>query len=175
MFWIFIFIYFRHFTFKNENAIFQLVKICQIRHVIFESTSHFSFKFCINAQCHQTKLLCIFFISNIIYFVQKQPMKVQIFEIFEMLILMLTLNWKDSFSSNFVSFFIVMTHNSPVNFRLIHFLLGMKGSHQTLNFETFMSILNVLLVKICLILLVIFEITSQFSLTFCINIMCQQT
>ena len=39
--------------------------------------------------------------------------------------------------SIFVSFFIVMTHNSSVNFKLIHFLLWTKGSHQSPNFDTF--------------------------------------
>ena len=42
-----------------------------------------------------------------------------------------------NFSSNFPSFFIVMTHNSFVNFKLIHFLLWIKGSHQRPSFETF--------------------------------------
>ena len=42
-----------------------------------------------------------------------------------------------SSSSIFVSFFIVMTHNSSVNFKLIHFLLWTKGSHQSPNFDTF--------------------------------------
>ena len=40
-------------------------------------------------------------------------------------------------SSSFASFFIVMTHNSCVDFRLILFLLWIKGSHQSPNFETF--------------------------------------
>ena len=40
-------------------------------------------------------------------------------------------------SSNFASFFIVMTHNSSVDFKLILFLLWIKGSHQSSNFETF--------------------------------------
>ena len=47
------------------------------------------------------------------------------------------LNWQVNFSSNFASFFIVMTYNSPVNFKLIHFLLWIKGSHQSPAFETF--------------------------------------
>ena len=40
-------------------------------------------------------------------------------------------------SSNFASFFIVMTHDSSVDFKLILFLLWIKGSHQNSNFETF--------------------------------------
>ena len=39
--------------------------------------------------------------------------------------------------SIFVSFFIVMTHNSSVNFKVIPFLLWTKGSHQSPNFDTF--------------------------------------
>ena len=36
------------------------------------------------------------------------------------------LNWQVKSSLNFASFFIVMTHNSPVNFKLIHFLIWKK-------------------------------------------------
>ena len=42
-----------------------------------------------------------------------------------------------SSSSIFVSFFIIMTHNSTVNLKLIHFLLWRKGSYQSSNFDTF--------------------------------------
>ena len=47
------------------------------------------------------------------------------------------LKWQVNSSSNFALLCIVMTHNSTVNFKLIHFLLWIKGSHQSLNFETF--------------------------------------
>ena len=40
-------------------------------------------------------------------------------------------------SSNFASFFIVMTYNSSVEFKLILFILWIKGSHQYPNSETF--------------------------------------
>ena len=55
------------------------------------------------------------------------------------------LNWQVNSSSNFVSFFIVTTQNSPVNFRLIHFLLWIEGSHQSPNFYSFKHAL----MKIC--------------------------
>ena len=42
-----------------------------------------------------------------------------------------------SSSSIFVSFFFAMAHNSSVNFKVIHFLLWAKGSHQSSNFDTF--------------------------------------
>ena len=51
--------------------------------------------------------------------------------------LMSILKRQVSSSSIFVSFFIVMTHNSSVNFKVIHFLLWAKGSHQSSNFDTF--------------------------------------
>ena len=50
---------------------------------------------------------------------------------------MAILNQEVNSSSIFASFFIVMTHNSPVNFQLIHFQLWTKESHQSPNFETF--------------------------------------
>ena len=40
-------------------------------------------------------------------------------------------------SPSFASFFITMIHNFSVNFKLIYFLLCIKESHQTRNFETF--------------------------------------
>ena len=46
------------------------------------------------------------------------------------------LNWPINFCSNFTSFFIVMTHKSLVNFELIHFLLWIKGSIKSPNFQT---------------------------------------
>ena len=45
--------------------------------------------------------------------------------------LMSILNWHVNSSSNFPSSFIAMTQNSPVNFKLIHFLLWTKGSRQS--------------------------------------------
>ena len=42
-----------------------------------------------------------------------------------------------NYSSNFASFFIVMTHKLSVNFELMHLLLWTKGSRQSPNFDTF--------------------------------------
>ena len=83
--------------------------------------------------------------------------------------LMSILNWQVNSSSNFESFFTVMTHNLPINFKLTYFLLWIKGSHQSPNFYTFQHAL----VKICWIPHVIFE--SQFSFKFCINVQYHQT
>ena len=49
--------------------------------------------------------------------------------------LMAVFNWQVNSSSNFVSFFIVTTHSSPVNFKLINFLIWIKGSHGSPNFR----------------------------------------
>ena len=64
----------------------------------------------------------------------------------------------------------LMTHNSTVNFKLINFLFLIKGPSKGPNFQT----LEHALVKICKILDVILEITSQFSFKFCINLQCNQ-
>ena len=77
-----------------------------------------------------------FFTSNIIYFGQKQRIKVQMFEILECLSKnVLHFVWQVNSFSNFASFFIAMTHSSPVNFKLLHFILWIKGSHESPNFK----------------------------------------
>ena len=43
------------------------------------------------------------------------------------------LNWQVNSPSNSVSFLIVTTQNSPVSFKLIHFLLWIKRSHESPN------------------------------------------
>ena len=88
----------------------------------------------------------------------------QIFEIFECLGQNL-LNSSCRFErvnsfSNFASFFFVITYNSPVNFKLIHFLLGIKLPHKSPNFE---SKLSSALVKICQIP----HVRSSLSEVFC--------
>ena len=54
------------------------VKIHQILHVILETTCQCSFKLCITLQCHEITFL-YFFSWNFIWFLQKQPIKVQNF------------------------------------------------------------------------------------------------
>ena len=51
--------------------------------------------------------------------------------------LMSVLKWQVNSFSNFALFLIVMTYNSPVNFKVIPFLLWTKGYHQSPNFDTF--------------------------------------
>ena len=50
---------------------------------------------------------------------------------------MSVLKWKVKSSSNFALFFIVMTHNSTINLKLIHFQFSTKGLYQSSNFDTF--------------------------------------
>ena len=45
------------------------------------------------------------------------------------------LKWQVNSISNSASFFIVITHDSPLSFKLIHFLLWIKGSNESPNFE----------------------------------------
>ena len=71
-----------------------------------------------------------FLIWSIIYFGQKQPIKLQNFEIFDCsgqnLLNSLCQFWTSQFLFKFSSFFIVITHNSPVKFKPVHFLIGIK-------------------------------------------------
>ena len=82
-----------------------------------------------------------FFSSNNIYFAKKEHIKMKVFETFKgsgqnSSNSLSILKWQVNFSSNFASFFTVMTHNSSVDFKLILFLLWITGSHQYADFET---------------------------------------
>ena len=115
--------------------------------------------------------LLYFFSSNIIYFDQKERIKVQIFEIFECSYQNLLNSsdqfWTSQFLFKFCIFFIVIISDSPVSFKLIHFLLGIKVPHTSSNFE---SQLSSALVKICQIPHVIFQTKSQFFFKVCITL-----
>ena len=82
-----------------------------------------------------------FFSSNNVYFAQKEHIKrkisVKVLVLKFIKFLISILKWQANFSSNFASFFIVMTDNFSVNFKLIFFLLWIEVSHQSPNFETF--------------------------------------
>ena len=112
-----------------------LVKICQIPHVIFQTTTQFSIKFCITLQRHEIQLICTFLAQTYHFFFLDFQVLGSKFVKFLMSILKRQVNS----SSTFASFFIAMTHNFYVNFKLKHFLLWIKRSHQSPNFETFKS------------------------------------
>ena len=83
-----------------------------------------------------------FFSSKIIYFGQRSKLRSKFFRLSSAQVKicqipMSILKWQVNSSSSFASFFIVMTHNSSVNFKLMHFLLWTKGPHQSPNFDTF--------------------------------------
>ena len=98
------------------------VKIRRIPHVIFESTSQFSFKCCISNQFHQAKLPYTFFSWKIMYFIQKKPIKMQIFWDFRVLgskfvkFLLSFLKPQVSFPSDVASIFTAIKQNSPILF-----------------------------------------------------------
>ena len=106
--------------------------------------------------------------SNNIYFGHKEPIKTPNFLDFRVLglkfvkFLMSILKQKVSYSSIFVSFFIVMTYNSSVNVKL-----GQKDSIKV-PILTFLSAL----LKFCQIPDVIFQTASQFFFKFCITLQC---
>ena len=112
--------------------------------------------------------------SNNINVAEKEPIKAKILETFEC--------WGQNLSSFSCRFWndkpiVLQTlhhsycrdSNSSEYFKLTHFLLWIKESHQCSNFETL-----VILVKICHIPHVIFQTTSQFFFKFCITLQCQE-
>ena len=118
------------------------MKICQIRHVIFESISQFSFKFYINLQCHQTYIFCTFLAQTLCTFFKRSLLKSTFLrhssaQVKICQIVVPIFKRKFNSSSNFAPFFIVMIHKSSVNYKLMHFLHWIKGSHQSRNSETF--------------------------------------
>ena len=170
---------FKRSSWKCKFLIFSSaqVKIRQIPHVIFETTSKFSFRCCINIQFHQAKLPYTFFSSKIMYFNQKKPIKLQIFEIFE------CLGQNSSNSSchfwKHKSVFLQMLHQysvpsskTPLYFFLHQTLCTLfKRSPLKCKFLRFLSAQ----VKISQIPHVKFELTSQFLFKFCIIRHCHDT
>ena len=113
---------------SKMNAIFQPLKFCQIPHVILESTNQFFFKFCISLQCHQTKLRYTFLAQTLYTLFKRNLLKCKFLRLWEVWskfvkFFMSILKRQVNSSSNFASFFIVVTHNSSVAFKLILFLL----------------------------------------------------
>ena len=114
----------------------------QISHVIFQTTSQFFLKFSTTLQCHESWLLCTFVAQTLYTLVTMSQLKHNFFRFLSALVKIREIpnvNFKTTSQSSsiFVSFFIVMTHNSSVNFKVIHFQLSTKGSHQSSNFDSF--------------------------------------
>ena len=93
-----------------------------------ESKSQFSFKFCINVQCHIKHNSSILFLAQALYtFVKSSPLKCRFLRFLNARVKIRQIPYvhfnRHSSSSIFASFFIVMTRNFPVNFKLMHFQL----------------------------------------------------
>ena len=84
----------------------------------------------LNSSCHFLKHKSVFLQKYIIYFGQRSQLESKFFRFSSAQV-------KIHQIPLVMSFFIVMTHNSSVNFKLIHFLLWTKGSHQSPNFDNF--------------------------------------
>ena len=99
------------------------------------------FKFCITLQCHERWLPCTFLAQILYTLVTRSPLKCKFFRFLSARVkfvkfLMSILKRQVNSSSVFVPFFIVIIHNSSVNFNLIYFLLWTKKSYQSPNFDT---------------------------------------
>ena len=117
------------------------VKICQISYANFQKTSWFLPKFGIPLQFHEIYLLDTFFSSNNIYFAQKEHIKMKIFEAFKCLGQNSSNSSCQFWNGKSIPLQILdhssfSWHNSSVDFKLILFLLRIKGSHYYPNFET---------------------------------------
>ena len=80
------------------------------------------------------------------------------------------LKWQVNSISSFASFFIAITHNSPLRFKLIHFILCIKGSNESPNFENFVCSGE----NLCHFPYVIFQTTSQVFFKFCLTLQCHE-
>ena len=116
------------------------MKICQIPHVIFQTRSQFLGTFYITLQCHERYLLFTFLAQTLYTLVKGGPLNSK-FLWFLSAPSKKILNsscqfWKNNSSSNFASFFSVITHSSSVIYQLMHFHGWTKWSHQSPNFVT---------------------------------------
>ena len=140
------------------------VKICQIPHVNFETTSQFPLKFCITLQCHERYFLCTVLAQTIYTLLKRSPLKgnflrlssaqVKIFQI-----PLVNFETTSQFLSKSQSLFSVMKDNSSV---LFHLKLGNLFRLSTAH------------IKINQIPHVNFEKTSQFLFKFCITLQCHE-
>ena len=110
----------------------------------------------------------VIFSSNNIYFAQKGHIKWKFLRLSSARV-KIHLIPQVNFSSNFASFFIVMTYNSSVNFKLILFYFGL-----TVPIKIPILRIAIALVKICHVSHVIFQATNQFFFKFCVTIQCHE-
>ena len=99
-------------------------------------------KFCIALQFHERWLLYTVLAQTIYILLKRIPLKWKSLRLSSARVKICqishdNLKWQVNSSSNFASFFMVMTHNSSVDFKLILFLLWIKGPRQNPYLETF--------------------------------------
>ena len=97
-----------------------LVKICQILHVIFQTTSYFFFKFCITFQYHEIQLLCTFLAQTLYTLVESSPLKSKFLRLSSARVKVgqiayVNFEQTSQFFFRFFTVFSVITHNSSVN------------------------------------------------------------
>ena len=126
---------FETFESSGENLLNSWCHFSNHKSIFLQIFHHFS---------ESWNIIPLYFLSpNIIYVGQKEPIWSANFGDFWVLesefvkFPMSILKWQVNSSSFFVWFFIVMTHNSSVSFKLINVLLWTKVSHQSPNFYIF--------------------------------------
>ena len=142
------------------------MKINQISYVIFEATSHFSIKFCITFQCHDTKFLWNF-LADLLRFGQKKSIKVQILRLFCALMKLHPIPHA-SFEITGSRFIPILYHCS-VSWK-ITLLYFFSSNLYTLDKKQFSEWLS----EIHEIPCVMFETTSQFLFKLCITLQCHE-
>ena len=151
-----------------------LVKICQIPHVISQTTSGFFFKLCIILQCYEIQFLCTFLAQTLYTLVKSSPLKSKClrlsssrFKIRQ--IRYVNLKQQVSSSSDFLSFFSVVTYNSSVSCSSCILYFGQKDP-----MKIPILTLSSVLMKTCQIPHVIFQTASQFFFKFCVTLQCHE-
>ena len=157
------------------NALFIYFSLCKFTNssCYFWNTSQFSFKFCINLQCHETTPLS-FFSSNIIYFDQRIRLKSTSFR-FSKCYSQNSLNFCQFW--NYKSIPLQILHHSSLSWHIIPlsilssniFYFGQKDP-----IKVQILTLSSDLVKICLFPHLIFQTTCQFFFKFCISLQCHE-
>ena len=97
-----------------------LMKICQIPHVIFQTTSQFFFKFCMTLQCHEIYSPVLFYVKCCILCTEGTSQSVNFLDFLvlgsKFTKFLSFLKQKISFSSNFAPLFGIMRHISSILF-----------------------------------------------------------
>ena len=136
------------------------------------------FKVCMDLQYNDTELLWTF-LAQIHYTLVKSSTSKCKFSDLPLLaikstkFLMLFLEPRVSFSSNFASLFSVMGHNSSIHFHLKRYMLWTKRVHQSANCQSSSNckLPSTARMKVNQIPYFIFQPTSQFSFNFYISVM----